>query len=372
VSIHFISGKPGGGKSLYGVKLLISELVLSRRHIVTNLALKLPELEEYLNREYPAVIERVYWVHLQDRITILSESDLKIFFTYRAGGVRIADLTNEQWAKGERPDYSVVKDSGVAYFLDEVHLGFNARAWAQTGHQVIYYLSQHRKLGDDVICITQHVGNVDKQFRSVAQDFSYIRNLKKEKLGLFRLPGVFLRRTYGEPATSTSQAMETGSFRMDVRGIASCYDTAKGVGIHGRAGADIAERVKGLHWGWFVVGIPVLLLCLFKWCPNMLARVFVPAAAAVSQTQRVNAEVKASTGKAVSVAPVPGIAQLPATVLVETNMPAVIYLTGLSFLNGRWFVTLSDGRVFKTGDGHLRLCTPEMAIVDGRVYAFKN
>ena len=38
------------------------------------------------------------------------------------------------------------------------------------------------------------------------------------------------------------------SFTLDM-GLAKCYDTACGVGIHGRAGADTNARKRGIHWG---------------------------------------------------------------------------------------------------------------------------
>ena len=168
-------------------------------------------------------------------------------------------------------------DAGVFYVLDEVHIAFNSRAWADTGAEVLYYLSQHRKLGDDVICITQAIANVDKQFRSVAQDYTYIKNLSKQRIGLFRLPALFWRHTYSQPATDTSKPMESGTFKLDVAGVASLYDTAKGVGIHGRAGADTNARKKGLSWVWFAVGLPIVLWLIMHYFPLFGAWLLRPA-----------------------------------------------------------------------------------------------
>jgi len=38
---------------------------------------------------------------------------------------------------------SQVNDAGVFFVLDEVHIAFNSRAWAETGAEVLYYLSDH-------------------------------------------------------------------------------------------------------------------------------------------------------------------------------------------------------------------------------------
>src|SRR6185437_2532518 len=120
------------------------------------------------------------------------------------------------------------------------------------------------------------VMNVDKQFRSVTQDYTYIRNLSKEKMGLFRLPSRFIRKTYGSPASETSQPMEIGSFKLDCAGLASLYSTAAGVGIHVRGNADIGERKSGVHWGVFVVAVPLLIFALYRFAPSVVASLFDP------------------------------------------------------------------------------------------------
>jgi len=250
MSIHFISGKPGGGKSLYATKMIIDELLYGTRCVITNVPLKLGNLNDYLQREYPNKS-----IDLHKRVILFNEEEMKGFFTIRPEGSRGPTLlSKEAWAKGEKPDYTGITDSGVAYFVDEVHIGFNARAWMDTGRDVLYYLSQHRKLGDTVVWITQAINNVDKQFRSVTQDYTFIRNLAKERMSHFSLPSIFTRQTYTTPPTDNSTPMETGSFRMNVKGLASLYDTAKGVGIHGQAGADMGEKKKGLPW-WVGVSI---------------------------------------------------------------------------------------------------------------------
>jgi hypothetical protein len=45
--IHFVVGKPGGGKSYYAVRQLCHELLHGDRFIVTNLALNLDALADY-------------------------------------------------------------------------------------------------------------------------------------------------------------------------------------------------------------------------------------------------------------------------------------------------------------------------------------
>jgi len=389
MSVHFISGKPGGGKTLYSVKLIVEELVHGHRTIITNVPLRLDMLNAYLQTHYPAAYERYFEFksgdcnvavaddgpkHITDRILLLGEDDLPRFFTYRGLGVRLASVTNDEWREGKRPDFSGVKDGGVLYVLDEVHIAFNSRAWALTGNEVLYYLSQHRKLGDDVVCITQAIGNVDKQFRSVAQDYTYVRNLSKQRAGLFRLPAIFVRSTYGSPATPTTAPMESGTFRLDVSGLAACYDTAKGVGIHGRAGADTGARKKGIHWLWFVVACPVFFWFFLHWLPiiigHHLAPDVRPALKAHEAVQKdlppvgsvvvVTQYVQAVASPVISKEATSGQSVLPVT-----DSPAV-YCLGYAGGGGSFTLFLSDGSRVKTSSGRVTKIAEDYVVVDGK------
>lgn len=384
MSIHFISGKPGGGKSLYSVRLIVDELIKGNRPVVTNVPLKLGRLNEFLQTKYPSAFEtgsfsirgigdgadplQVVSRHVSDRVTLIDEDEMARFFTFRGNGVRLSSVNNSEWKSGKRPDYSAVKDSGVFYVLDEVHIAFNSRAWADTGHEVLYYLSQHRKLGDDVVCITQAISNVDKQFRSVAQDFTYIKNLGKQKMGMFRLPSVFTRSTYAQPATDTSKAMESGSFTLDVSGLASCYDTAKGVGIHGRAGADTNSRKKGLHWLWFAVGFPVALWALFHFVPRFGAHILSPSYPSkkpVSVESQSASSVSPSKPSHSLASDTDSPSQYSAS---QTNQPD-LYCTGYMFLNGRPLAFLSDGTTWQFPS--VQMIKEHSLVINGKEYLLR-
>jgi len=349
MSVHFISGKPGGGKSMYAVKLLISELRHTTRNVVTNLALDLPRLAEYLANEYGNTF------NMGQRIRILDESEVGEFWLHPAKGCDIVAKIEIRIRGGkvERPDFAIrAETGGTAYFLDEIHLQFNARNWQATGDECLFYLSQHRKLGDDVICITQHVGNVDKQFRSVTQDYTYLRNLKKERLGLFRMMPVFLRSTFSQPATGApgEKAMETGSFTLDVAGLASCYYTAVGTGIHNRGEADSQVKAKGLSIGWLIAGV-VVVLGLASQFPKLMAYAINGKAKSTPVAVTEHKQLPVATNP-----PVPPrqlATQEPKLQEPQrerrTNSPAR-YVTTSVKLNGRWTVLLSDGSRWVQGE----------------------
>lgn len=346
MAVHFISGKPRGGKSLYSVKLMVEELVHGTRPILTNVPLNLGRLNEYLQEKYP---DRV--IDVVGRVHLLSDAQTREFFTYRPGGVRIARLSKDQWSAGELPNYHGVTDQGVFYAIDEIHNFFNARAWAETGRDVLFYLSQHGHLGDTVIAITQHIGNVDKQFRSVSQDYTYVRNMKKEKLGVFRMPGVFLRKTYLQPATERTEAVESGTFKLDVTGLASCYSTVGGVGIHSRGDADKNEKQKGLPWWIFLIGVPVLLLLLLTYAPKLVSWVLSPSGGG-KQVLAAVAPGALAPSPSPSLPAAPSSNQAPAAVVAAA--PAVeISVRGGMVFGDQVVIAMSDGSVRRSLRGEV-------------------
>lgn len=328
MAIHFISGKPGSGKSLYGVHLLIKEIVEGFRNVVTNLPLHPGRLNEYLQQAYPSRDLR-----LLQRLTVLTEEQARQFWKFRG----------EQ----ETP-------VGVMYQLDELHLFFNARDWMHTGRDCLHYLSQHRKLGDVVIAITQSVHNVDKQFRSVAEDFTVLRNEYMAKYGPFRGRGRFVRKSFlSEPTGGGNQEpFETAAFTLDAKGIASCYDTAQGIGIHGSA-ADKGSRAKGWSIWWTIpLGLGLASLCGF--IPFLLGRgaqkIIAPPAIATSKVPNgLNKPVAAAL-------PRENVSSVRDTSVLHGNTPAVsitperVWVTGYALKGRSITVNLSDGRVITEDD----------------------
>jgi len=246
MSIHVILGKPGSGKSLYATARVIQELREGQRNIVTNLPLHPGRMNEYLQQKWPDQDCR-----LVQRLRILTDDELREFWKFRG------------------PDGDEGKQ-GVAYFLDEAHIAFNAREWATLGRGALHYLSQHRKLGDIVWPITQAPGNLDKQFRSVAEDFTVLRNEYTAKFGPFRGRGRFVRRTYLAEPSQNAEPFETATFTLDKEGIASCYDTARGIGVHGNK-ADIGRRAKGIPI-WTVIPAALALAACCVFVPLALGR----------------------------------------------------------------------------------------------------
>jgi hypothetical protein len=222
---------------MFGSHLLIEELISGSRHIVTNLPLDL----EALNA---AFLERFDNGCISDRVTMVEDNELKQIFTL----------------KDRYPS------EGRLFVLDEAHIAFNARQWQSTGEDVLFYLSQHRKLGDDVIVITQAAGNLDKQFRSVAQTFVRCRNHATKRAGMFRGRERFTAN-YFETEMMKGEPAQVTSYEIDWR--ADCYDTAKGVGISG-SNADKGAKRNGISI-WWGVAAAVVGVALIGAIPTIIA-----------------------------------------------------------------------------------------------------
>lgn len=351
MGIHFISGKPGGGKGLYSMKLIVDELRSGRRAIVTNLAVKPPDLAAFLHEKFGETF------NLLDRLTILDDENLNEFFLFRGKGIPKLAMVRD--SKGQATSFDIAgaqAGGGVFYLLDEVHLAFGARDWMNCGKATIYYASQHRKLGDDVVLVTQEPKNVEKQFRSLSQDCTLVRNHGMEKLLLFKQPSVFSRQTFiNTPPAPSERPQEVSGFRLD-KGLGNCYSTAAGIGIHNMgASADIGkDRRSGLHWSWFVVAA-ILLVCGLVMIPKLVGGGM--ARLASSGTGKAVAEKMAGTNRVStnSASLVPTAPAAPAVLPMSTN--AVIGFQR-SPISGRTFF-LADGMKLSESTGHVLFIRPD-------------
>lgn len=363
MSIHFISGKPGGGKSLFALRMVVRELVDTQRNVVTNLPIVWGELNAYLQAKYPDKS-----IDLFARLRLLKEDEVPSFYRFR-GAKPVPGYPDLTLPSGEAgTDYTAAFDHpSCLYVIDELHMYFNSRAWRETGKEVLAYLSQHRKLGDDVICVTQSIGNVDKQFRSVAQDFTYLRNHRKEKLGIFRSFPFFTFSTYMQPATGhNDQAAETGTFRLDVSGLCRCYNTAAGVGIVGKA-ADSGERSKGLSLAWVVVLFVAIALVLF-YGPNLAISAIVGGASPKPSTVQTSASppVKGSVAPLVF-HPVPAPSAVPSSSPGAIPATSPVYLAGVVKLPTGCRIYLTTGEVLTERSPGLELVSDELVVYRGQV-----
>lgn len=257
-----IYGKPGGGKSYWTTaRVILDEILTTDRVIVTNVVLRIDAWVPYLvkiGRPEIAFHERVLLIgddNVRLNGALYGDEDVKNFWRFRGVDQILPALTDEQIKEGVRPE--IEPGRGVHYVLDELHEHLNSRQWMKTGALLLWYIAKHRHYGDDVTWITQSVANVDKQFRSVTQDYTLVRNYGKEKFRGFRKGNKFQAVTfldYDPGEKLTPQSSET--FKLDLE-IANLYHTSVKGGD-----ADKGEKVKGLHVYWIYAAVVALVVAV--------------------------------------------------------------------------------------------------------------
>lgn len=400
MAITILFGKPGGGKSRFACGRIIKELRESKRNIVTNVPLNLSVLNEYLQKRWPDEDLRAV-----QRVRLLEESELKTFWRIRGPGVLPRMLSPEkidepycleqgmtlgqiwqaaellkaqqefalkarQRALGRYCDDTGDPDgkAGVAYFIDEAHIPFNARDWANIGKDALFYLSQHRKLGDVVWAITQAPGNLDKQFRSVAQDFVRCRNERLASLGMFRGRDRLTAKFYNSEPDKSSEPYRTEAFTIDPQGIGACYDTARGIGVNGNM-ADIGARAKGLSVYWIIPLVMLVgsLVVAVPWAFGQAAKHFV---AGGKKAQSIQAAAVAVHQKQSVPPPLPVVAAADTT----TNMPPekIEVVAVVMQPDNTPEIWLSSGDVLHIEDGISKVTLKEVVMRDGQRYPVRK
>lgn len=351
MAIHAITGKPGGGKSLEAMRLLVEVLRDDLGcQIVTNLPIKVEALNAFVQKRYPTET-----LNVVGRITLLEESAVHEFWRHRGNVLDDAGCVVQEAvvAESQGVETRYTTTHAVVYFLDEFHLFFNAREWAKTGKSALWYASQHRKLGDDVYWVTQYLDNVDKQFRVLTQDYTFCRNWGAEMWwGWIRGPAKFQVRTTLEPPTNKAGVFVGGSVGgWSVRGLdkelADCYDTLAGQGVRGAV--KPAKKKKGVPalpaFGLALVAIVVAVvsfpLLVGKGIAAMGRRLAGAATVSTSSASRTNEAGFASSALVPFPSP-PVVPSVQTVSMVVTNQIEAERLTGYLSLPGHppvWFTS---------------------------------
>lgn len=245
----------GGGKSFYGVREVIEELRFGSRCIVTNLPIKLPDLREYLH----LVDKHAQFIDINKRVRVLSEDEAREFYLHRETGLDIEPVSSKEAKAGNYQNYpsEAFQGAGVMYILDEADKLFHSRNFQNYSMACSFYLSQHRKLNDEVMFIAPVLQHLDKQLREMTAEFIYVKNTAHQKMLGFRGPGYLLVKAYNFPVTAGRSDVPawTKRYALDKK-MATCYDTMSGIGVSGRKSPETVKK-KGLSIWWMV---PVALI----------------------------------------------------------------------------------------------------------------
>ena len=277
--IAFVTAPIGGGKSLFGARTICEELATTDRLVVTNLPMWLGD-----GPVPPGKLSLADWCHefsvqavdVRKRVRLLTRDEVYNFWLHYPG----FDLCvlRRPWRGGEKggkeeqvPDLQTRQDMqnsgeiprGTLFVIDEVHLYFGARDWQVVGSSVEHYMSQLRKLNDDLYLITQHPGKVDKNFRRNSTEWIYLQNMGKVRLfGGVSFKDKFRAHTFPFEPMKNDKPVATISLNLLDRRYCDTYDTMAGVGLAGKLAPEKA-RSRGGHWSrWVAIGVVVLAVAV--------------------------------------------------------------------------------------------------------------
>jgi Zonular occludens toxin (Zot) len=389
--ITFVTGKPGAGKGLMAMKLIVDELVNTKRNVITNLAVRILPwingrgeamigLQQFLLKTYGKdfdCLARVWFLH---------DDQAAEFFLWRvsktaADGFRLERAKPEILSRGDNEkvmgfDTDLATQNGSCFYvIDEAWKFWGSRNWQRTGEGVLFYNAQHRKFGDDVLIVTQHTKQIDPAVQRVAQDFWVVRNHGMLSMGIFRQPDAFTVAIYEHPPVGSSQEpMSRKVFTLDRKGIAQTYDTSAGVGLSGKMVADTMRRKKGIPW-WGALIFALLLLFLLAKSPTYLGRItswFIHRSKPVAR--RTVAAYRGAVGvtnggKQFGVLVPPQNSPVLERTAVRTNLPMPVTCTGYVVINStNALVFLSDGRNAELRFDEIQKITRTNVVVFGQSF----
>lgn len=382
--IHFVTGRIGGGKSYFTVGQIIEELRRSDRFIVTNVRLRLDELEAYMQREFGENTKGEPGEPWTARVRLLTDLEAKRFWLYPAPGSDITERVQEGASEKGEPlidfpkwdQFKAPMERGTFFVIDEVHDHFNAREWQKNHKDGIYWASKHRHLRQDALLVTQHPELCDKNFRRLSQDFTVLRNFGNEPLLGFRFAGRFRRATYlNEKKPGDKQdSLDKGWFKFDSK-IAACYFTHGTTGIVSRM--DVKEsKGKGRSPWWLLVYVAVFAAALW-YVPGLLSGGFtkavgfvlggkkeavkaVPSVMSDAEAAAIVADLSRTVAPAVEAAPA---APEPVGPVLERPMIRMVQVGRNGFVT----VTLTNGLQVTSADG-VQLLGREGFRYQGRIY----
>jgi len=253
--ITYICGKPGGGKSISAIREMVAEMENpSGRFIVTNLPLVLSEWWERFGIEA-----------CEKRIRILGDEEISQFYLARIGtqgsfDLPIVSLTGLSY---EVPDLSFSAldtscERGILYVIDEVHIHFHARQWQRVGMATQFWATQHRKVNDRVLLLTQKIEQVEKQVRNLGQEYWLCSNLSTQKAALSWVSHS-RRVKVLKFLNATGTDKQPDGFEFDPKPFFGLYDTSGGVGVQGRGHGETDGKKRGIN---IRIVIPAAILLL--------------------------------------------------------------------------------------------------------------
>lgn len=156
--ITLYSGTPGSGKSLHVAEIIYRNMISGQKAVVCNFNIN---YNVFVNKK--RFSKKSYRVDKSPCISI----DNADFTVDNLVNYAKAFFTREY---DEEDDRYVIKEGSGLVIIDECQLFFNSRTWqSRERAKWIWFFTQHRKFGYDVILITQFDRLIDRQIRGVIE-----------------------------------------------------------------------------------------------------------------------------------------------------------------------------------------------------------
>lgn len=390
--LNCLSGLPRSGKGVYTVLQFEEELQRTERHIITNFAIELkPWLRKLAHRRSRG--EKGFLAYLYDkygetfdaekRIHMLNMEQLKEFFLWRVGlDGKLFEVECERDRSGKVVSLKedvFANTLPCVYFLDEAWATMYSHDVMQAPRGLTFYAAQHGKAGDDAWITCQHTAQLNKQVKILFECYHSCVNHKFRKILWFNQPNRISVVVSNEPPDQRSKLANLPKIiKFDTVGVGGSFDTARGAGVQGN-GADIEKKQRGLPWWGIIVLIAVLGASILG-CSQLAGRVtghlLTPQRKDKNQVVGGGGGTNSAEFKSLFAATVKLAAEVERLRRVEfavtnraavTNQEPEVYMTGLSILDGRGRVFLSDGRVVMKETG-LEQVGKDFCIVKGKKY----
>lgn len=324
--IRCFTGLPRAGKS-YGALLdQKTEMIHGKRSVWHNMEIDHGELAVYCK-------ERGYEPDFAQRMHKIPHDSVRTFW---------------QYAKEQG------HPNGRLFVIDEAHIFFDARAWAEVGKEMSVYLTQHGHMNDEILFITQHPEMLDKRIRLLIAQTTTYRNLRTERwLQWFKPPAWMVWSEYYGIPKHGQKPDAIGRRKLDPA-LAKCYKTSVGHGGLGASGKPEEDRpAKRLKWYWLAVPAVGLLLAI-TYAPELLIKMFVGGGikALMGATEKPAAKAPAVTQSPVA-QPAPAPVK-PVAATEERQPAALVRAVGVLHYAGKLAIVLSDGRVITQEDNPYR------------------
>ncbi len=273
--IELYEGRLGGGKT-YSAAVRMVDHIRRGGIICTNVELIWPAIKSYIADRFGLIAEDSQFIPLAD-------NQIGLFHRFTPSGT---------------PELPVL------VVIDEAHLTFNARDFAQTDklyRETLTFLTQSRKVNTDVIFIAQSVLNMDKQFMRLVQFIWRFRDLAR-----WKIPGLGinypLKQILAVQFDYDGKTILQRSFvRKDPR-IFGLYNTNSLIRAFPRLEVSAERKTlakspthsKAMKY-IIPIGIVAGLICLYVLYRNFGAGVASSSSAPPSETRSVNTTATAAT-----------------------------------------------------------------------------